>query len=1124
MEHQELHDLLIVADATYSMSDYLVSLQTSLPQIISISALTGCFSRIGLLGYRDYCDRNLLQWSGWLQQSSDAEKEGQPDLVAIAKSMEPLGGGDYPEATKTALAKAYEVMRSEATTTILLYTDAPPHLPVNGSVVDLSSNFGPEKAALSQKESYGGFGPSFVDWVSACKMLRKGEKKVQVFCMLAPSMGWQYAGHYNYLCTMSGGSCISLKDSKPSTISKVTVEILLAWMGVEKTGSTEAVKATELPAEMCRYKNIDNIKTIKHEDDPTAGPFFATTASTLSNAKRLIGENITSIGIKADVLKKHLPKKSTPVTDFAKLWKTDAAYREIVVEHLTKIIESDVRAMSLNPVFGSLWRAVCNDRTLEAREGLISAFGLQIERISNTDEKAQMKAWLEESYDYTAEVNDIIGKVPENERFPFVCLDPTLSFALPETSHDDDDEANTPITAFRRDELLEIGRSCDYKILRRLGRILTRLTYIEKAADMPEHIAVTTNDEIPKIPMALASKEHGNQFWRILLHIVVPGTMLSSRPAALLAALSLRIGVEPLAQAAEREMLRWRDRWNDADIPETWNVSCLSLLLDADNAHSKKQTFCATRDDGKPQQEPLTLLKKNDRDLFERLVAFKMLELNLDTTLTAQIGWTPEKTLAPIGPLVTCRSCQFPRSVTIMGRSGKCGNCLASYISEEERDKCINNCVTKEDKDVIPTTWVECSIRTCRAQYVVYNPKELNVRPKCHYCREQSAVPAAERNGDPAPCVECTQCLNRVIWPESYRPSSFSKSAFTCTSCASGRKTIEEVETTAKEISAENTTAWLIQDSENSANPFSNRSLYYTITTIGADAFLRRIEIFPPMKDSLTLRGKVVRNSTSMITTLQDLISRRRAEREPCSLCFSNFHPTTLNPACGRRGCLQRICRNCLSGWYGLNTAGRIINIAALSCPFCRRKPAARTLAKYGMGIHAVGNLAMAVQDQGHWIYAWCRGCGFAKQYMERVCARGMPAEVDGWICDGCREEAERQRFNAERERVERALRDAQIARNTQAVLDAEAGRERLRKAEEESLKKVKPCPGCGTLTEKISGCDHITCTVGGCGTHWCYFCGKGYNKNRIYDHMNLVHGGYYDGGDYDDDDSDYEG
>jgi len=766
---------------------------------------------------------------------------------------------------------------------------------------------------------------------------------------------------------------------------------------------------------------------------------------------------------------------------------------------------------------------VCNDRTLETRESLIAAFGLQVERISNADEKAQMKAWLEESYDYTAEVRDIIDSVPENERFPCVCLDPTLSFVLPDANLDDDGEGNKPITSFRRDELLEIGRSCDYKILRRLGRILTRLTYIESAADMPEHIAATSDDEIPKIPMILASKKHGRQFWRILLHIILPGTMLSARPAALLAALSLRLGVLPLTQAAEREMVMWRSKWNDINVPENWSVSCLSLLLEADQAYCQGQKDNKTSHEG--DKKSSGLLDAHDRELFDRLVAFKMLELNLDSTLMAQIGWAPEKSSISIGPVATCRACQFPRSVTIMGRGGKCGHCLYSeYASPEVREKCINSRVSKEDDEPTPAIWVECSVRTCRAQYVVYNPDDLNVRPKCHYCRSQKALPLAKRSDNPAPCVECAQCLNRIIWPEEYRPPSFSKSSYKCPACKSSHKTIAEVDTNAKKISAENTISWLIHDSETSAQDlFANRSLYHTISTIGTDKFVTRIELFPPTKKPLTLKGKLIRNPDALISTLQNLISRRQTERAHCSLCFSTFHPTALNAACGRHGCLQRICRGCLSGWYGLNAPGRIINTAALACPFCRRKPAARTLAKYGMGIHAVGNLAVAVQEQGSWIYAWCRDCGFAKRYLERVCAHGMPAEVEGWTCDLCREEHQRLLLEAERERVARMIQDANMARDIYALEEAQRMRELLKRTEDMTLRRAKECPGCGVMTEKVGGCDHITCTMKGCRTHWCYICGEAFAVGKIYRHLNQAHLGYY-GGDDEEWYSDYSG
>ena len=123
---KEVCDLLIVVDATASMTEYLASLQKSLPQIISVSALTDCFSRIGVLAYRDYSTRELLKWSGWYTVSAVSE-ETQVDLIAMAKSLVPMGNASDDEACKTGLAGAYELAREDATTIILLYTDAPPH-------------------------------------------------------------------------------------------------------------------------------------------------------------------------------------------------------------------------------------------------------------------------------------------------------------------------------------------------------------------------------------------------------------------------------------------------------------------------------------------------------------------------------------------------------------------------------------------------------------------------------------------------------------------------------------------------------------------------------------------------------------------------------------------------------------------------------------------------------------------------------------------------------------------------------------------------------------------------------------------------------------------------------------
>ncbi len=508
------------------------------------------------------------------------------------------------------------------------------------------------------------------------------------------------------------------------------------------------------------------------------------------------------------------------------------------------------------------------------------------------------------------------------------------------------------------------------------------------------------------------------------------------------------MGFKPLIEAAEQEMLIWRDRWNDIEIPENWNLSCLSLLIDADEAYRKRH-----------QDKTTGLLKAEDRALFERLISYKTLEFNLDTTLTARIGWTPEKTTGPIGPLVACCSCGYPRSVTIMGSGGKCGHCLwTDYASPKDREETINARVTKEDNENTSAIWVECHVRKCRAQYVVYCVEDLNVRPKCHFCR----------NSQEAPAVECAECLNRVIYPLAYRPKDMTD--FKCYACNSGKKTIVDVETTANKLSKEYGTEWLLENRENKIRePFNNRSLFHTISTAGIENFCASVTVLPKVghKD-MRLEGKLIRNIPDIIEQLQSWVSRRRAESGICSLCFSNFRKSDLSLACGRSGCHQRVCRNCLQCWYGINGPGRIINISALSCPFCRRAPAGRTLAKYGIGIHAVGNLKNAVDQMGEWIYAWCITCGCAKQHLERVCAAGAPPELRDFKCESCK-------FDSK-----------------------DAG-------------KIRMCPGCGVATEKYSGCNHIECK---CGQHWCWYCGEMSTEGEIYRHMQNEHGGYYAGED----------
>ncbi|KAK0764008.1 hypothetical protein N5P37_003403 [Trichoderma harzianum] len=51
----------------------------------------------------------------------------------------------------------------------------------------------------------------------------------------------------------------------------------------------------------------------------------------------------------------------------------------------------------------------------------------------------------------------------------------------------------------------------------------------------------------------------------------------------------------------------------------------------------------------------------------------------------------------------------------------------------------------------------------------------------------------------------------------------------------------------------------------------------------------------------------------------------------------------------------------------------------------------------------------------------------------------------------------------------------------------------------------IKDCPSCKTPLEKISGCNHMTCTV--CNCHICWVCLKTFSSgDQVYDHMETLH------------------
>lgn len=68
---------------------------------------------------------------------------------------------------------------------------------------------------------------------------------------------------------------------------------------------------------------------------------------------------------------------------------------------------------------------------------------------------------------------------------------------------------------------------------------------------------------------------------------------------------------------------------------------------------------------------------------------------------------------------------------------------------------------------------------------------------------------------------------------------------------------------------------------------------------------------------------------------------------------------------------------------------------------------------------------------------------------------------------------------------------NAHVGRPCEEYRKTVAKEERL--AMDGALKGTKPCPNCGIITEKISGCNHMTCAT--CRTHWCWICGQSFEN-----------------------------
>lgn len=130
------------------------------------------------------------------------------EISAFLKDLQPAGGGDAPEATKTALNKALDMDLVNSNTIVLIYTDAPPHHPTTGG-----SSWAQEEKNVKEK-----------DWIQLCKLYQ--EKGCKVFPMINDA-AFHTSSFYILLSTYTQGKTLFLTRTDVKTISKCTINLFL---------------------------------------------------------------------------------------------------------------------------------------------------------------------------------------------------------------------------------------------------------------------------------------------------------------------------------------------------------------------------------------------------------------------------------------------------------------------------------------------------------------------------------------------------------------------------------------------------------------------------------------------------------------------------------------------------------------------------------------------------------------------------------------------------------------------------------------------------------------------------------------------------------------------------------
>ncbi|KAF5001134.1 hypothetical protein FGRMN_1245 [Fusarium graminum] len=349
------HDLMIVIDCTAPMKVTASILEDCLPSIITFMAFTGYFDRIGVLVYRNYISINSTKFSGWWSPwgiTADSNSVTHKQILEFAERLWVQFG--QHKAVRPGLARAYQEMREDATTAMLLYTSGPPHFTVSDSPNGTTEN----QERIQLEASYSSGDGAFADWVTTARTLAGKElgsassEKAIVFPIMDREL-YTYVSisPYVFLSAITGGATF-LTEVSPSAIPILTLEVLLTWMGSD-VGAKERGGRT-MKVDKIHYIDEVNLGWSTSETHPIFSKYCSKHPDSDDKRNKTNSMNMARTTFKLPMMPRLLKARGLKLCNIRQQFQSNQNLQTQAWGQLQNIEQLDVRRIAFNAIFGDI--------------------------------------------------------------------------------------------------------------------------------------------------------------------------------------------------------------------------------------------------------------------------------------------------------------------------------------------------------------------------------------------------------------------------------------------------------------------------------------------------------------------------------------------------------------------------------------------------------------------------------------------------------------------------------------------------------------------------------------------------------------------------------------------------